>query len=472
MKKTKIIATIGPSSDSPQVFAKLVDAGVNIVRLNFSHGGYEVQQNRINMIKRYRDETKKPIGILLDTKGPEIRTKTFKGGEATLVQGAQFILTTRDVDGTNQMCSITYDGLPNDVKAGDKILLNDGVILLEVVCVDDTEIVCTVIIGGVARDRKLVSVPNILTTLPVITERDIQDIEFGIKEGVDFISISFVRSAQSIKVVKQILQDKGAEHIKVIAKIQCSNAIEKLDEIIDAADGVIVARGTLGVEVPIAKMPRLQREIVSRCNRSGKPVIVSTHIIESMINNPLPTRAEAIDISNSINDGADAVMLSGETATGKYPVEAVKMTSSIAIETEETRDYQALLEAHRKHKGNKPADIVAYGACRAADDLAVSAIICPTNTGFTAGVVSKFTPQAPIYALVYDDRVQRTANLFSGVEPIMFEQRNEIMPLIKDSIETLKELGKIKVGDTVLMTFGIPYSNRQTTNTMKIHIVE
>ncbi|MGL4344160.1 MAG: pyruvate kinase [Cellulosilyticaceae bacterium] len=472
MKKTKIIATIGPATEQREVFEKLVDNGLNIARLNFSHGGFEEQLPRIQMIKAYREETGIPIGILLDTKGPEIRTKTFKAGEVSLVAGQQFTLTTREVEGDETICSITYEGLPQDVKVGDKILVNDGIIVLKVQKIEDTEIVCDVISGGTVKDKRGINVPGIKTQLPAITDKDIKDIEFGITNGVDFIAASFIRSAEGVRQIKDILKKNDASHINIVSKIECCEALENLDEIIEESYGIMVARGDLGVEIETCQIPIIQKMIIEKCNSAGKPVITATHMLDSMIHNPLPTRAEVTDVANAVYDGTDAVMLSGETTIGKYPVETVKYMSDIAKAAEEARKYDTILREKAKYKNLSIADTVSYATCSSAYDLNAKAIICPTASGFTAGMVSKFRPKAPIYAFVDSEVVQRKLLLYSGVEPILFNQQDNVEHVISETVNVLKERHFVAKDDLLVITAGLPYVKRQITNMMKIHIVE
>ncbi|MGL4735967.1 MAG: pyruvate kinase [Cellulosilyticaceae bacterium] len=472
MKKTKIIATIGPATESREVFEKLVENGLNIARLNFSHGGFDEQLPRIQMIKAYRAETGIPIGILLDTKGPEIRTKTFKTGEVTLQSGQQFTLTTREVPGDTQICSITYELLPQDVKPGDKILVNDGIIVLRVESVVDTDIICEVISGGKVKDKRGINVPGIKTQLPAITDKDIKDIEFGIAQGVDFIAASFIRSADGVRQIKEILKQHGANHIQVVSKIECFEAIENLDEIIEESYGIMVARGDLGVEIETCQIPIIQKKIIEKCNSAGKPVITATHMLDSMIHNPIPTRAEVTDVANAVYDGTDAVMLSGETTIGKYPIETVRYMSDIAKAAEEVRKYDAILREKAKYKNLSIADTVSYATCSSAYDLDAKAIICPTASGFTAGMVSKFRPKAPIYAFVNSEEVQRKLLLYSGVEPIIFQEQDNVEHVISETVGMLKARGCVAKDDLLVITAGLPYVKRQITNMMKIHIVE
>lgn len=472
MKKTKIIATIGPASESREIFEKLVENGLNIARLNFSHGGFEEQLPRIEMIKTYRKETGNPIALLLDTKGPEIRTKTFKQGEVTLIKGQEFILTTRDIVGDEQICSITYELLPQDVKVGDTILVNDGIVILKVLSIVQTEIICEVMNGGKIKDKRGINVPGIKTQLPAITDKDIKDIEFGIKHGVDFIAASFIRNAEGVRKIKSILEKNHATHIKIISKIECFEAIKNLDEIIKESYGIMVARGDLGVEIETYKIPVIQKMIIEKCNSAGKPVITATHMLDSMINNPIPTRAEVTDVANAVYDGTDAVMLSGETTIGKYPIETVKQMSAVAKAAEEARKYDAILREKAKYKNLSIADTVSYATCSSAQDLKAKAIICPTVSGFTAGMVAKFRPEAPIYAFVESEEVQRSLLLYSGVEPILSMRQQDVEHMINESVSMLKQKKYIKKDDLLVITAGLPYVKKQITNMMKIHVVE
>lgn len=472
MKKTKIIATIGPATESREVFEQLVENGLNIARLNFSHGGFEEQLPRIQMIKAFREETGKQIGILLDTKGPEIRTKTFKNGEVELIKGNHFTLTTKEVEGDETICSITYERLPQDVKTGDKILVNDGIIVLKVLEVGETDILCEVISGGRVKDKRGVNVPGIKTQLPAITDKDIKDIEFGIENGVDFIAASFIRSAEGVRQIKEILERNDAKHIQVISKIECYEALENLDEIIEESYGIMVARGDLGVEIETCKLPIIQKMIIEKCNVAGKPVITATHMLDSMINNPIPTRAEVTDVANAVYDGTDAVMLSGETTIGKYPVETVRYMSEIAKEAEKARKYSSILREKSKYKNQSIADTVSYATCVSAHDLNAKAIICPTTSGFTAGMVSKFKPEAPIYAFVGSEQVQRKLLLYSGVESVLYKKQEDVEKMIGEAVRILKEKNCIETGDITVITAGLPYIKKRNTNMMKIHIVE
>lgn len=473
IKKTKIIATIGPATESREVFAQLVEQGLNVARLNFSHGGYDEQLPRIQMIKQFEKETGIPIGILLDTKGPEIRTKSFKDGEVVLEKGSTFTLTTNDVEGDSTMCSITYDKLPQDVKTGDTILVNDGIVVLNVLETTATDIVCSVVNGGTVKNKRGINVPGIKTQLPAITEKDIQDIQFGIDNGVDFIAASFIRNADGVKEIRELLNKHNASHIQIVSKIECCEALEDLDAIIEASDGIMVARGDLGVEIETFKVPIVQKMIIEKCNAVGKPVITATHMLDSMIHNPIPTRAEATDVANAVFDGTDAVMLSGETTIGSYPVETVKFMSSIVKEAEQARKFDAILREKAKYKElGSIADTISYSTCTAAHELNAKAIICPTTSGYTAKKVAKFTPECPIYAFVRSEDVQRNLMLHSGVTCIFYEKQDDLELMIHHFINLLRERDLIDNGDLVIITAGLPFSHPKNTNMTHIHIVE
>ena len=472
MKKTKIIATIGPATESREVFEQLVNNGLNIARLNFSHGGFDEQLPRIQMIQAFRKETGTPVAILLDTKGPEIRTKTFENGEVTLEKGQDFTLTTRDLIGTNTICSITYDKLPEDVNPGDKILVNDGIIVLLVKEVTATDILCEVVSGGSIKDKRGVNVPGIKTQLPAITEKDIADIKFGIDNGIDFIAASFIRSGEGVKQIRAILEEKQASHISIISKIECCEALDNLDEIIALSDGIMVARGDLGVEIETCKLPIIQKRIIKKCNIAGKPVITATHMLDSMIQNPIPTRAEATDVANAVYDGTDAVMLSGETTIGKYPIETVTFMREIAEATEEARDYDNILKSKSKYQNESIADTVGFATASAALGLKAKAIICPTTSGFSAARVAKFKPEAPIYAFVRDEKVQRRLQVYGGVTTYLYDKQQDVEEMIASCVGILKENNRLESGDIVIVTAGLPFSKKGETNMMKIHIVE
>ncbi|HZK58233.1 MAG TPA: pyruvate kinase [Clostridia bacterium] len=472
MKKTKIICTIGPASESRDIFEQLAINGLDVARLNFSHGDHEEHERRINTIKEVRWELNKSIAILLDTKGSEIRTGEFKDGEVELEEGQNFTITTRDVLGDNTICNISYEGLPKDVKIGTTILIDDGLVGLRVKrIIDNTDIECVVENGGVISNHKGVNVPNVKLNLPSITEKDRLDIEFGIKKDVDFIAASFVRKASDVLAIREVLEKNNIYHIQVISKIENQEGLDNIDEIIRVSDGIMIARGDLGVEISTEEIPLAQKELIRKCNKAGKPVITATQMLDSMIRNPRPTRAEATDVANAIFDGTDAIMLSGETAMGKYPVEAVKIMSDIAKRTEKAIDYGGLLEAKSIERERLVTDAISHATCRIAADLGASAILTATSTGFTARMVSKFRPAETIVAAVTDERVRRRLALSWGVNAVLTKRLHSTDDVIAVSVDKALEAGLINNGDLVVITAGVPVGASGTTNLIKVHTV-
>ncbi|MFW5647860.1 MAG: pyruvate kinase [Candidatus Alkaliphilus sp. MAG34] len=472
MKKTKIVCTIGPASESRDIFEQLVVNGLDVARLNFSHGDHEEHEQRINTIKEVRWELNKSVAILLDTKGSEIRTGKFKDGEVELKEGQNFTITTRDVLGDDTICSISYDGLPKDVKIGNTILIDDGLVGLRVEkIIDNTDIECVVENGGIISDHKGVNVPNVKLNLPSITEKDKLDIEFGIKKDVDFIAASFVRKASDVLAIREVLEKNNVYHIQVISKIENQEGLDNIDEIIRVSDGIMIARGDLGVEISTEEIPLAQKELIRKCNKAGKPVITATQMLDSMIRNPRPTRAEATDVANAIFDGTDAIMLSGETAMGKYPVEAVKIMSDIAKRTEKAINYADSLEAKSIERERLVTDAISYATCRIAADLGASAILTATATGFTARMVSKFRPAETIVAAVTDERIRRRLALSWGVNAVLTKRLHSTDDVIAVSVEKALEAELINSGDLVVITAGVPVGASGTTNLIKVHTV-
>lgn len=471
-RNTKIVCTIGPASEKPEIFRDLVKNGLNVARLNFSHGSHEEHQQRIDVIKAVREELNKPIAILLDTKGPEIRTGKFKEEVVSLEEGQKFTLTTRDVLGDKEICSISYKDLPKDVVVGGMILIDDGLIALEILeIVDNTDIVCIVKNGGDIKNHKGVNVPGVKINLPAITDKDRADIEFGIRNGIDFIAASFVRKAYDVIEIRRILEENNAEDIQIISKIENQEGVDNIDEIIEVSDGIMVARGDLGVEIPTEEIPLVQKLIISKCNDWGKPVITATQMLDSMIRNPRPTRAEVTDVANAIFDGTDAIMLSGETAAGRYPLEAVKTMATIAKRTESALNYRELLNKKRYGVGDSVTNAISHATCTTAQDLEASAIITATSSGHTARMVSKFRPEAPIVAATPNHSVMRKLALTWGVYPIYIDKTQSTDTLIELSVERALESGIITEGDLVVITAGVPVGVAGTTNLLKVHIV-
>ena len=478
MKKTKIICTMGPNTNDRELMKKLVENGMDIARFNFSHGDHEEQKGRMDLLKSIREELGKPVAILLDTKGPEIRTGLLKGGKKVMLDAGQtFTLTTEEIEGDANRVSITYDGLTEDVEIGKHILIDDGLIELEVKKIVDTEIVCKVLNGGELGQKKGVNVPNVPVRLPALTQKDREDIVFGIQQGVDFIAASFVRSAEGILEIKALLKEHKAPYIPIIAKIENAEGIKNIDEILHCADGIMVARGDLGVEIPAQEVPYLQKWLIQKCNDNYKPVITATQMLDSMIRNPRPTRAEVTDVANAVYDGTDAVMLSGETAQGKYPLEALQMMVEIVKNTEQHLDYDTLLSKAQANRKKSISSAIGYSSVTTAASLGAKCIITPTASGATARVVSKFKPEAMILGVSPNEESVRRMQIYRGVFPIKsipYETTDEICD---EAIDLAKAKGFAETGDIVVVTAGIPSPNVKKgregmSNMMRIAIVD
>ena len=460
MKKTKIICTMGPNADNRETLKALVENGMDIARFNFSHGDHEEQQARFDLLKSVRDEMKKPIAILLDTKGPEIRTGLLEnGGKVVLKEGEEFILTSKEIKGNEKMVYQTYSQLAKDVKPGNTILIDDGLIGLEVKEIRGGDIVCTVRNGGELGQRKGINVPNVRVNLPGITKKDRDDIIFGIEQGIDFIAASFVRDAEAVKEIRAILKEHNAEHVDIIAKIENSEGIENIDKIVSAADGIMVARGDMGVEIPAYEVPHVQKMIVEKCNQKYKPVIIATQMLDSMIRNPRPTRAEVTDVANAIREGADAIMLSGETAMGKYPVEALKMMAQIAESTEQYLDYDMMPEYRTLRGDANVSNAVGVAAVRTATNLEADCIVTPTMSGQTARLMANFRPKQPIYAVTPNAWAQRKMQIYWGVTPLRGYEEDTTEHIISHAMYVVKREGYVKEGDMVVFTAGDPATN-------------
>lgn len=470
IKRTKIVCTLGPASQSEEVLRELILNGLNVCRFNFSHGSHEEHKGRIDMVKKVREELNRPIAILLDTKGPEIRTGNFADPEVLLEEGSEFTITMDEVVGTKEICTVSYKGLADDVKEGDTILIDDGLVGLRVKSVENGNIKCIVENSGIVKNHKGVNVPGVKINLPAITPKDVSDIEFGIKEGIDMIAASFVRKASDVLAIREILEKNNAGDVLILSKIENQEGVENIDEILQVSDGIMVARGDLGVEIPTEEIPIVQKMIIKKCNELAKPVITATQMLDSMIRNPRPTRAEVTDVANAIYDGTDAIMLSGETAAGKYPVEAVKVMASIAKRIEQTLDYDRML----KEKGSKNVtvtDAISHATCTTAVDLNASAIITSTSSGYTAKMVSRFRPQAPIIAATSNEAVMRRLALTWGVCPIKSALAGNTDEVIEKSIEASIESGYVKNGELVVITAGVPVGVSGTTNLIKVHVI-
>ena len=478
MRKTKIVCTMGPNTNDRELMKKMVEKGMNIARFNFSHGDHEEQKSRMDMLKGIREELGKPVAILLDTKGPEIRTGVLKGDKKVfLEEGDTFTLTTEEIEGDNKRVSVSYEGLVEDVEPGKKILIDDGLIELEVKGINGTEITCKVLNGGELGSKKGVNVPNVPVRLPALTQKDREDIIFGVEQGVDFIAASFVRSVEGVLEIKALLKECGAPFLPVIAKIENAEGIRNIDEIIHCADGIMVARGDLGVEIPAEEVPYLQKMLIKKCNDNFKPVITATQMLDSMMRNPRPTRAEVTDVANAVYDGTDAVMLSGETAQGKYPLEALEMMVHIVENTEEHLDYDILLEKAQEHRRKGISSAIGYSSVATAMNLNAKCIITPTLSGATARVVSKFKPKADIIGVTPNEATLRKMQIYWGVLPIKSIEYHTTEDICNDAIDLVNAKQLVETGDIVVLTAGITSPVMKKTrvgvsNMMKIAVIE
>ena len=478
MKKTKVVCTMGPNTNDRELLKKLIENGMDVARFNFSHGDHEEQKSRMDLLKELRQELNTNTAILLDTKGPEIRTGVLKGGKRIMLKaGEQFTLTTEEIEGDESKVSITYEGLVQDVDAGRVILIDDGLIELKVVGKSEKEIFCEVINGGELGERKGVNVPNVAVRLPAITEKDKDDIRFGVEQGIDFIAASFVRNAECVLEIKAYLKELGAPYVPIIAKVENAEGIKNIDEIIRAADGVMVARGDLGVEIPAEEVPYLQKMIIQKCNMNFKTVLTATQMLDSMMRNPRPTRAEVTDVANAVYDGTDAVMLSGETAQGKYPLEALQMMVHIIQNTEQHLDYEGMLEKTGGHLKSGVSSAIGYSSVLAASNLNAKCIITPSVSGATARVVSNLRPRQVILGVTPNERTLRRMSIYWGVKPIKSQAFNTTDDICDGAIELAKVKQFVETGEIVVITAGIPSPNVKkersaTSNMMRIATVE
>ena len=470
MRKTKIICTLGPSTDKDGVLRELIANGMNVARFNFSHGSHEEHKGRLDLLKSLREELGKPVAALLDTKGPEIRLKDFKNGTEMLEAGQTFTLTTRDVEGTKEICSITYKDLPQDVAPGGTIMLDDGLIKLQIQTVNDTDIVCTVLNNGKIKNKKGVNVPGVHLSMPYMSQRDKDDIIFGIEQGFDFIAASFVRTAQDVYEIRNLLNEYDS-NIRIIAKIENREGVNNIDSILAAADAVMVARGDLGVEIDFTELPGIQKTIIDRSFSFGKPIVTATQMLDSMMVNPRPTRAEISDVANAIYDGTSAIMLSGETAAGAYPVEALKTMSAIAERTEQEGHYLRGRLMEPNTGKISVSDATAHAACLTAKDVNAAAIVTVSESGTTARLLSKHRPQQPIIACVMKEQVQRQLSLSWGITSLMMPLAHSTDELIEMSTALAKENGFLHNGELAVVTAGVPVGISGTTNMIKIHMV-
>lgn len=472
IRKTKIICTLGPASDTPEMMEKLMKAGMNVARFNFSHGDHEEQLGKLKTLRSVREKLKLPVAALLDTKGPEIRLKDFADGPIELEEGQTFTLTTRDIMGNQNEVAITYADLPNDVAVGSHILIDDGLVELQVKEIKNgTDIVCVVNNGGRVSNKKGVNVPNVELSMDYISPKDYKDIVFAVQEDFDFIAASFVRKASDIQEIREILKQYGGEKMKIIAKIENNQGIENIDEIIEEADGIMVARGDMGVEIPLEDVPVIQKMIIKKTYQAGKIVITATQMLDSMMSHPRPTRAEATDVANAIYDGTSAIMLSGETAQGKYPLEAVETMARIALRTEQDINYLSRMKNRTELDHSSVTDAISHSACTTAADLNAAAIVTVTKSGRTAQCISKFRPGSPIIGGCTSEKVCRQMNLCWGVTPIMVQEMDDADDLFQHAIDRSEEEGLVKEGDLVVLTAGVPLGISGTTNLLKAQMV-
>lgn len=473
MRKTKIICTIGPATDDRDVLRRMIEKGMNVARFNFSHGDYDTHQKRFEEVCEIRQELGMPVATLLDTKGPEIRLGDFENKDGVMIKsGDAFVLTTEECLGTNKKCYVNYEGLPKDVHPGSTILINDGIISLKVNKVIDKEIFCTVVDGGILSNHKGVNVPDVNLNMPYLSKKDMDDLSFGKKMDFDFIAASFCRSATDITIMRNYMQAIGWKNAKIIAKIENRQGLENIDEIIDVADGIMVARGDLGVEVPFEEIPSIQKMIIEKVFKAGKIVVTATQMLESMIENPRPTRAEITDVANAIYDGTSAIMLSGESAVGKHPVEAVETMDRIAKTTEADINYiKRFNYFFERPSNNDVTSAISHATVTTAHDLNAVAIVTVTKSGTTARMISKFRPKTLIVGATTDERVYRQLVLSWGVMPVMCDTKDNTDELFDHAVEVSKNAGVLKQGDIAVITAGIPLGISGTTNMLKVHEV-
>ncbi len=471
MRKTKIICTLGPATDSDDVIRQLMLSGMNVARFNFSHGDHEGHKKRFDQVVKYRNELNLPIATLLDTRGPEIRIKTFKDNKVELTKGHTFTLTTREVEGDDTIVTVNYPDLPYDIENGSSILIDDGLIELRVKEISGGDIICEILNSGVISNNKGVNVPNTKLSMPYVSQKDKDDIIFGVKTGFDFIAASFTRTADDILQIKRILKDNGGVHLNIIAKIENKEGVENIDDILRVADGVMVARGDMGVEIPLEEVPLYQKMIIKKAYASGKQVITATQMLDSMMKNPRPTRAEANDVANAIYDGTSAIMLSGETAAGLYPIESLKTMVRIAEKAEGDIDYAKRFRSLDITHLTYISDAISHATCSTAQDLDAGAIITISSSGRTARMISRYRPSSPIISCTTSTHTCRQLNMSWGVFPVMMEEKKSTDELFDDSVTVAESTGIVSKGDLVVITAGVPLGVSGTTNMMKVHVV-
>lgn len=471
MRKTKIVCTLGPATNDVEIMKQLIQNGMDAARINFSHGTYETHAETIAKLKQAREELDAPIPLILDTKGPEIRVKTFKEDKVRLEEDATFTLTTREVEGDVNIVSVTYADLPKDVHRGSRILIDDGLIELKVEDITETDVVCKVINGGVVKSRKGVNLPGVEVNLPSLMEKDIEDLKFGVENGFDIVAASFIRSAEDVLKIRRVLEENGGGQMHIISKIENQQGVENIDKILEASDGIMVARGDLGVEIPPEEVPLVQKILIAKANRIGKPVITATQMLESMVHSPRPTRAEANDVANAIFDGSDAIMLSGETAAGAYPLEAVATMARIALKAESAVDYAAKLANTTEPARVNITNAISMAACATAAELKTAAITTVTKSGFTARMISRYRPACPLIASTSDETVWRQMNLIWGCKPMLYTGELPRGGVFDTALEIAVKSGLLKNGDTVVSALGMPLGFSGATNTLRVDIV-
>ncbi len=472
MRRTKIICTLGPAVDSEDMIRTLIRTGMDAARFNFSHGSHPEHLARLNMLKAVRDAMGRPVATILDTKGPEIRIKSFETKTITLEPGDPFTLTTEDVTGNQGLVSVTYPQLHEELQPGQEILIDDGLVAIRVERIEGTNIVCTVENGGTLSANKSINIPGVHIQLPALTEKDIDDIRFGVENDFDFIAASFVRRAADVEAVRAVLHDCGGDDVKIIAKIENQEGVDNLDEILEAADGIMVARGDLGVEIPAARVPILQKQMIRKGLQQGKPVITATQMLDSMMRNPRPTRAEVSDVANAVYDGTGSVMLSGETAGGKYPVEALTAMVGIVTETESAIDYWKQFQKQRVLPASNINDAITHTCCLTAKDLNAKAILTATNSGRSARMICRFRPACPIAALTMHEKVRRQLNISWGVTPYLTGEVNSTDRIFSLSAEVALKERLVENGDTVVITAGVPLGKSGSTNLIKAQVID
>ena len=471
LRKTKIICTLGPAVDNEDMIRALIRTGMNAARFNFSHGSHEEHLNRLNLLKSVRDSMGRPVASILDTKGPEIRIRSFETKSISLEAGDLFTLTTREVQGNVNLVSVTYPELHKEVSAGQEILIDDGLVALKVEKIDGQDIRCTVENGGTLSANKSINIPGVHIHLPALTEKDVSDIQFGVENDFDFIAASFVRRAADVQAVREVLDRFGGQEIRIIAKIENQEGVDNIDEILEAADGIMVARGDLGVEIPAAKVPILQKQIIRKGLQAGKPVITATQMLDSMMRNPRPTRAEVSDVANAVFDGTSCVMLSGETAGGKYPLEALTAMVSIVEEAEKSIHYWRQFEKRRVIPASNINDAITHTCCLTAKDLEAKAILAATNSGRTARMICRFRPACPVAALTMHEKVRRQLAICWGVIPFLTGEVTSTDRIFSLSAEVALKERLVQNGDTVVITAGVPLGKSGSTNLIKAAIV-